>query len=165
MTKGFTLVEVLLTLALILILAGLAVPSYQALVAKNRASAQVNQLISAINLARSEAVRRHQVITLCKSEDGKTCGGEWSQGWIIFVDQQVSGQVDFNDEILRVYHAVPKGSFLEWVAQRSNDYLQMDPSGATHGQAGTFYYYPNVGHKEKFSRVIVSNTGRVRIDH
>lgn len=164
MSKGFTLIELLIVLTLVTILATLAIPSYKNLVEKNRARVQVNQLISAINLARSEAIRRHQVVTLCKSEEGKSCSGEWSQGWIIFVDRQASGQVNAGDEILRVFAAVPKGSFLEWIAQRSNDYLQMDPSGATHGQAGTFYYYPNTDDKLSVSKVIVSYTGRVRLE-
>lgn len=161
-TAGFTLIELLIVITLAAVLIGIALPSYQALIASSRTTTQINQLLAAINFARSEAILRHKVVTLCKSMNGKSCGGEWKNGWIVFVDHQISGQVEFGDEILRVYGPVPQGGKLEWQGQRSNNYLQMDSSGATRGQAGTFYYYPNDNVKAQVSKVIVSQTGRVR---
>ena len=146
------------------ILLTLAIPAYQALIAQNRQTTQITQLVAAINLARSEAVTRHSIVTLCKSNDGKQCAGEWRDGWLVFVDKQASGQVDLGDVILRIYPPIPLGSSLEWAGQRSNAYLQMDPSGGTHGQAGTFTYYPHQGEKYIMSKIIISQTGRIRIE-
>jgi len=164
-TGGYTLVELLTVLAIVTVLFSLAVPAYRALVTQNQIATQVNQLVAAINFARSEAIHSHQVVTLCKSKDSQSCSGTWSDGWIIFVDRQISGAVVSANDILRVYQALPAGSLLKWVGLRSNDYLQMDPSGATHGQTGTFFYYPQSSQPDLVSKIIVSNTGRVRVEN
>lgn len=163
MSRGFTLIEALIVLSLTILLATLAIPSYYFLVEKTQATTNVNRLIAAINLARSEAVRRQEVVAVCKSKDGQTCSGSWSQGWIVFADPSVSGKVSSPNLILRVFNGIPTPSQLEWKAQRSNDFLQLDPSGMTHGQAGTFYYYPDASHKQKVTKIIVSYTGRIRV--
>jgi type IV fimbrial biogenesis protein FimT len=161
--KGYTLVELFVAIAVLGILLTLAIPVYQNFVANNRATTQVNQLVAAINLARSEAVKRHNTVILCASSDGKNCGKQWRDGWLIFVDKQSSGQVDSGDEVLRVYQALPAGDQLTLSSSRSNDYLQMDSSGGTHDhQAGTFTY-SSADKKHQFN-IVVSPTGRVRVE-
>lgn len=163
--SGYTLTELLIALMLSIILVVVALPVYRDLTSNNRKQTQVTQLVAAINFARSEAISRHSIVTLCKTKDANQCGGEWDDGWLVFVDKKASGQVDPGDRILQIYPASPPGSFLEWVGQRSNSYLQMEPSGGTHGQAGTFTYYPNADNKQKKSMIIVSQTGRIRIEN
>lgn len=164
LTKGYTLIELLIALTLMAILLAVAIPSYRALSAQNRQTTQITQLVTAINLARSEAISRHSIVTLCKSKDGTKCGGKWSDGWVVFVDKHGSGKIDLTTLILRIYPSLPSGSSLEWNGLRSNDYLQMEPSGGTHGQAGTFTYYPYDNDKYKMSKIIISQTGRIRVE-
>jgi type IV fimbrial biogenesis protein FimT len=45
--------------------------------------ASANDLIGSINLARSEAIKGGAAVTLCASSDGQTCGGDWSEGWVV----------------------------------------------------------------------------------
>lgn len=163
MIHGYTLTELLITLLISAILLAIGIPTYHDLVLNNRQTTQINQLVAAINFTRSEAILQHAIVTLCKSKDSKICGGEWSDGWIIFIDKNASGQMAPGNQILRIYPATPSGSALSWKGQRSNDYLQMEPSGGTHGQAGTFTYYPDVNNKQKMSEVIISQTGRIRV--
>lgn len=82
-TRGFTLIELLVTLSVAAILVSIAIPNYQTLMANSRMSAQANDLITALNLARSEAVKRAANVTVCSSSDGATCTGVWEQGWIV----------------------------------------------------------------------------------
>ncbi|WP_178123577.1 GspH/FimT family pseudopilin [Pseudomonas sp. BN606] len=84
--KGFTLVELMLALVVLAILIGIAVPSYQNIIASQRLRAAVSDLHSALVFARSEAIKRNRSITLSPSED------DWGAGWRI--PSPVTGQDD-----------------------------------------------------------------------
>lgn len=81
-TRGFTLIELLVTLAVAAILLGVAVPNFQMFVMNSRMASQANDLITAFNMARSEAVKRAANVMVCA---GTSCtvAGSWRQGWIV----------------------------------------------------------------------------------
>ena len=83
-SHGFTLVELMVTVAVIGILAVIAVPGMTALINNSRLNAQAEELVSSLQLARAEAVRRNARVTVCPSTDGSTCASStsWS-GWVI----------------------------------------------------------------------------------
>ena len=88
--RGTTLVEQLAVMSIIGICASLALPGLQGLVADAKRTATVNELLVAVQLARSEAIKRRQPIALCPSKDAASCSGklaDWSRGWIVFVNQ------------------------------------------------------------------------------
>lgn len=102
-SKGFTLVELMLTLAVAAILLAVAVPSYRSFVQGNRAASQANTLLRALAYARSEAVKRAEVITICQSGNQSSCGGNkdaWQNGWIVFSDVDQDGALDSGTDIL-----------------------------------------------------------------
>ena len=81
--RGFTLIELLVTMAVAAILLTIAVPNFQMFVMNNRMASQANDLITALNMARSEAVKRAANVTVCASSNGTGCTGTWAQGWIV----------------------------------------------------------------------------------
>ena len=86
--SGFTLIELMITLAIVGILLMVGVPSLKTLLQGNQLIASANELISALHVARSEAIKFNTRVSICESSDGKTCAitGSWKNGWIIFVD-------------------------------------------------------------------------------
>ena len=100
LVAGFTLLELLITLAVLAILLALAVPMFTSTINNNRLAAQANELVTSLQLANSEAVRRNARITVCPSTDGATCAasGPWT-GWVTVVAS--------NNEVLRSITAKP----------------------------------------------------------
>lgn len=81
--QGFTLVELMVTIAVLAILMAIAVPSFQNQSLSSRLRASANDLAAGVQLARSEAIKRNAVVQLCASSDGSSCGGGWADGWIV----------------------------------------------------------------------------------
>lgn len=106
-TRGLTLIELMVTLTVASILLTVAVPNYREFIQSNRLSTQVNLLLSDLNTARSEAVKRRMPVTLCKSITLSACAtsGGYEQGWIVFADHNRDGGVDADDMILRTQGA------------------------------------------------------------
>jgi type IV fimbrial biogenesis protein FimT len=153
LTKGFTLIELLVTTILLSILLLITIPAFQHIVAYNRATTAVNQIVTALNYARSEAIQRDVEITFCKSADHQTCGGNWQQGQIVVANHQV----------LRIYPALPANTQFYLKSNFSNnDAIRWLPNGATAGQNGSFYYCPPDMHYAR--RIVLEKTGRVRVE-
>jgi type IV fimbrial biogenesis protein FimT len=85
--RGFTLLELMVTLAVAAILFSVAVPGFQQMVQRNRVITYTNDFIATVNYARSEAIRTASPVSICASSDGATCTGTWSQGWITFANR------------------------------------------------------------------------------
>jgi type IV fimbrial biogenesis protein FimT len=157
---GFNLLELLLVLFLVSVLLSWAFPQLRALIQSTARSMAAEQLLESLYYARSEAMTKHCVVTICKSKDKVRCGGQWQDGWIVFVDRHGDGQVHQGDLILKVFSGLMHHQTLQWQGARSNDYLQFDLNGAALGQNGHFTFLDS-NRKIKES-IIVSQTGRVR---
>ncbi len=109
---GLTLVELVVTLAVMLIVITIGAPLYRSLQANNRAAAQTGALVAALNLARSEALTRGVPVAACARVNGaKTCNTgsyNWADGWLVFVDNNPkNGELDTGDEdLIRVSDAL-----------------------------------------------------------
>lgn len=112
-SKGFTLIELMLTLAVVAILLTMAVPSYRTFVQGNRVASQANTLLTALAYTRSEAVKRAAVISICRSSNQSSCGGSWADGWIVFSDVDQDGALDAGtDTLLQAGDGLSGGSTL-----------------------------------------------------
>ncbi len=88
-SAGTTLVELLTTFAVVAVLATLAAPTFRSLQLDSRRTAVVNGFLHGLFLARAEAIKRMQIVSICPSPDGQRCdsrAGDWSAGWIVFVN-------------------------------------------------------------------------------
>lgn len=108
--NGFTLIELIVALAIFTILVSMAVPNFNILVKNSRLNTQVNTFVAALNIARSEAAKRNLNVILCPSSDGASCAADerWEQGWIVYVDtNNLDGAgVKPIDRILHVFPAL-----------------------------------------------------------
>lgn len=85
---GFTLVELMVTIAVLAILLAIGIPSFAALIASNRLTSATNELVAALQTGRTEAIRRNARITVCPAAPTDNgCSGAWRDGWIAFIDQ------------------------------------------------------------------------------
>lgn len=108
---GFTLLEALLVMALIGLMLSLAVPTLSALRHQHQLQAQAEGLWSTLVLARSEALRRQQRVTVCvrANGEGRACdaSGVWQQGWLVFADANDNAQLDAGEALIEMRDAVP----------------------------------------------------------
>lgn len=101
---GFTFTELMVVIAIVSILLSFAAPSFQSLIAQSRLSAISSQLRSALLTARSEAIKSNRQVTVCASEDQSSCSnGSWNSGSIAFIDRGTIGEIDDEDEIIKMF--------------------------------------------------------------
>ncbi len=106
---GFTLLELMITLAIAAILLSVGVPSFRTLIKDSHLTTANNDLVTAFNVARSEAVKRGLRVTVCKSANQTSCAtsNNWDQGWLVFTDENNNGIYNSATEtLLRVHGAM-----------------------------------------------------------
>ncbi|HEC17805.1 MAG TPA: prepilin-type N-terminal cleavage/methylation domain-containing protein [Gammaproteobacteria bacterium] len=110
--NGFSLIELIVTLAIAAIVLSIGIPSFQAYIQNNRQTIAINELVTALQLARNNAITQRVPVTLCKSADTAaatpTCStgggsGDWSQGWILFTNPNNDTTLDPGETLLRVH--------------------------------------------------------------
>ena len=132
--NGFTLLEMMMTLAIVGILLTVGVPSFKTLITNNRITSQTNDFITDLSIARSEAVKRNVWMTVCTSntKTGCTVSG-WNQGWIVFTDVGKDGAVSTGDTILRVNTGFTGNTTLAISGFNNANYIQFLPNGTVTG--------------------------------
>ncbi|MEZ5564473.1 MAG: GspH/FimT family pseudopilin [Gammaproteobacteria bacterium] len=102
--RGFSLIELMVVLAVAAIALGLGVPAFTSVFANNRMSAATNDLVSSLHAARAEAITRQVTVTLCPTPDGATAcvaGGNLAQGWTAFIDRNANATIDADEVVLQ----------------------------------------------------------------
>ena len=107
--RGFTLIELMMVIAVATVLLGFGVPSVTSLMNSNKLTAASNALLSSMRLARSEAFKRNSRVVLCKSADGNSCtnAGGWEQGWIVFHDANSDGEHSGDEAVIERGNPLP----------------------------------------------------------
>ena len=151
---GFTVIELIITIAIVSILLLITIPDMIFFVYNNRTTTAVNTIVSALQFARSEAINHKIKVKYCKSSNHKTCGGNWKDGQIV---------INENGKILHVFAALNYHDKLILNSSLGeNEFVEFTNDGSTNGQVGTFTYVPN-GQKKYTRTIIVNHAGRVRV--
>jgi len=127
LNKGFSLIELIITMAVVVILMSMVLTFSGAFLQDNRMSSANNDLVGSINLARSLAVSKGQRASICSSTDNLTCTNTaWELGWIVFSDGGVAGVVDGDDRIFKVSNSAA----IDISITNPGGFIQFKPQGA-----------------------------------
>ena len=166
---GFTLIELLVVVAAMAVLAALAMPSMARIIDSTRLTSFSNDFLSAIYLARSEAIKRNRPVAMCKSATGQECtlSGGWEQGWIVFHDTNNNGTADAGEAIVHYTQALPQGFRLSGNMNVAR-YISFTPAGRTRlvsgaFQAGTLTLCKDQGTGSGARQIVINDVGRARV--
>lgn len=159
---GFTLVELMITLAVLGILGILVVPAMTTFIHSNRLTTATNQFIGALNLARTEAIKRGVNVGVCKSDNGSSCTGTgtWESGWIVYLDADNNGPWTASDSLIQVEDAVPPG--ITFTVVTGSDSITYDRQGIVPAASPNELAYLLCSSKiDKAREVSINSIGRV----
>ncbi|MCL1068261.1 GspH/FimT family pseudopilin [Shewanella olleyana] len=154
---GFSLVEVLVALAIVSILSSVASPSLKSLFLHTRSKSNIGSIQQVIQLARNHAVSYGTRVTVCPIEANQ-CVNDWQNGFTVFTDGGQSNSLEGNDTVLFVM-----GPFNEEdISYYNRKSIRFQPDGLASGTNGTFRYCPGSFNSPYSKAVIVNQSGRIR---
>ena len=161
-TKGFTLIECLIAIAIIALTIGLGISGLQQFLVKQRVNAYAGDLLQSIHTARQQAILKRSPVTLCASINGQDCSDDWAKGHLIFLDHNGNRIRDSDEQILNHVYGSRGGESVSWKSFKVASTLQFLPTGITNHQNGTFTVCGL--HTNKLARaVIITKMGRPRM--
>lgn len=158
--NGFTLVELMITLVILVILASISYPSFRSAMRSNRLTTTNNEVIGLLSLARSEAIRNRHGGGVCGSSNGTSCDGDWSKGMLAWGDVDGDGSVSGSESVLRF----SKGSSSLAVEAPSPTVITFDSQGRRRASADQVVSLVPQGCKagDPMRTLIVLFSGQVR---
>ena len=157
-SRGFTLIELMIGLTILAVVLALAVPSFRQFTQNNAVVAAHNDLVTSIQLARSEALRRNRPVSICASVDGEDCATDtdWDSGWIAFIDRGVAGELDHaDDEVLQRWQ--PQNSNLAFVSEEESHFIQFQPTGMANDEANIEVFWEGCsGERRRHLTVLIT---------
>ncbi|MFZ5621455.1 MAG: GspH/FimT family pseudopilin [Pseudomonadota bacterium] len=158
--RGFTLIELMITLAVAAILLTIGIPSFSDFVKNNRLVGYVNEFVAAAHLARSEAIKRRRYGYICASSNQSSCTGgtNWAVGWITWIDDNGDGTPQ-SSELLRVRQALD--ATVSYTSDGASSF-RFDPMGISPTTGTLTMCDDRTG--EQGRTIGVSNSGRVAIN-
>ncbi len=143
--KGFTLTELILTIAVVGILSSAAVPSFSSYLNKHEANALIISIQREVNLARSTSIHQGQIVTMCGMNKANECVSTWSHGFQSFIDLNNNKKLDSNEQVFSQLVVDSDIVRVKWrVGATAQKRLQWSPTGRTYksSQPGSFVICP-----------------------
>lgn len=161
--QAYTLMEALVGLALIAILTAISIPSLRSVIDQHNDAILQSTVMRAIRLARQETYIRGKSISICKSKNHLTCGGEWSDGLLVFIDEEENGLVLDKQQIISIVQINTHQGKISWRAYPYyRHHLHFTPSRILSADNGTFWYCRVKSTLPVFA-IAVSKTGGARV--
>lgn len=133
--RGFTLVELLVVLAVLVILLSVGIPGFSAIIQNTRLVTTTNDFLSSLTLTRAEAIRRGKRVDLVPSNED----GDWAKGWTVFVDTNGNQRPEFGEEVIFSHGPAPEGiSVKANLTDSTVQYLAYNGAGRTRTNASNF---------------------------
>lgn len=178
LNHGFTLVELLIAMAVAGVLLSLAAPNFSYAMLNSAQIVKTNELMGALRIARSEAIKRSTRTAVCARADNDTCGTDWSNGFIAFVDSgdpllpgaDTPGVIDATEEILRVAQATEGAA---WILNRARlintaetpterAFIRFGPRGTSHWKGSGYFAICDTRGQESAKAINISLSGDPR---
>lgn len=153
-SAGFTLIELLMVVAIAGIILSVGIPSFQSMITNNRLTTQANSMVGALNIARSEAIKRNQLLVVRKT------GSKWKDGWQVFVDANSNQTFDAGDKVIQTYSSITPGFFIN---SSFTNYISYRPDGRSNTNGN--FYFCSPSQQAKFRKVVIANSGRIRTEN
>jgi type IV fimbrial biogenesis protein FimT len=160
-TRGFTLIECLIALAIVLLLFGIALPAASSGLEAARACDARSELLTSLTIASNRAALSGQHAVLCPSSDGAQCADDedWSRGWIVFIDPDANRRHDPGEPLLHQQAALAGKVHLRSTVGRTRIVFQ--GNGGNAGSNVSFTLCDGRGTAKAVS-LVLSNAGRLR---
>ena len=160
--KGFTVIELMVTLSITAILLSLGVPAFQDFSSRQRMNASISALHSDLLYGRSQAIYRNTQVVACPGSPSGGCteSTDWTVGWIIFGDSNTDRQHQDGEDLLRHTQGLDNIMIHSSIG-RTN--FRFYPNGTTPGSNGSFSLC-GLGGPEHARKLVISNLGRIRRD-
>lgn len=162
--SGFTLTELMVGLTVAGITLSVGVPSFSGFVANQTQTRITNDLVIAMGLARSEAIKQNRFVTVCKSDDGLQCNvaARWEDGWIVFANtnQANADTVDAGETVIKYFEATGDDRTIEAETAGVN-LVSFRPTGTV--TVATNWAICDSHGAERARMVSVDRAGRARV--
>ena len=154
--KGFTLTELLMVLIIISVTLAIGLPNFQSLIISSRLTSSANAMVSALQLARFEALKQQKNVVIANKN------GQWENGWIVFIDEKnQNNQLDDGESVLANFDSLNANLAVKIPTSYKN-YVYYDKYGRINDN-GTFSFCSS-STLHDFRSVVIALTGRVHIE-
>jgi type IV fimbrial biogenesis protein FimT len=145
MNKGFTLIELLIVIAMMSMTLAIGLPSFQSIIASTRLTSTTNAMVSALQLARSEAMKQHKNVFIAKKTN-------WKDGWIVYVDTNLANPIASFDALNSTMTITPSQRYID------DGRVRYSPNGSALN--GTFTFCLGTDAR----KITIAATGRIRVE-
>ena len=160
--RGFTMLELLSTVAIASIIAGFAIPNIEAYQAANNKTQTMNQFVALLTDARKSAVNRATKVVVCPIDENASCSEDWTLPVSVFADDNDNQTIEYNEDVLNSLDLSAVTQSVKWQAFSKKPFIQFDDAGASGDQSGRLFLCDTTSTNHKV--IIVTPAGHTRVD-